>query len=197
MTDVLKFGGTSVGTAERIRDVARLVAGRGGDPCVVVVSAMGGITDLLVSLKSSSSERDRAQAERAREALAQRHVAALAGLGLPAAELTAMSDALASELRRAEELSAGIFLLEEVSLRTADALLCLGEMISSRLVAAAARAAGADAVWVDPREILAYEGLEIRRERLDASAHAGARHAAVLAEHRDDVGATHTQHRAL
>jgi len=80
LTDVLKFGGTSVGTAGRIRDVARLVAARGGGPCVVVVSAMGGITDLLVSLKISSSERDRAAAGRAREDLAQRHVAALAGL---------------------------------------------------------------------------------------------------------------------
>ena len=121
---------------------------------MVVVSAIGGITDLLVSLKISSSERDRAAAERARKVLAQRHTAELEGLDLPAAEFAAMSDALASELRRAEELSAGIFLLEEVSLRTADALLSVGEMISSRLVAAALRAAGADAVWVDPREIL-------------------------------------------
>jgi aspartokinase len=37
MTDVLKFGGTSVGSAERIRDVARLVGTRGGDPPFVVV----------------------------------------------------------------------------------------------------------------------------------------------------------------
>jgi aspartate kinase len=154
LTDVLKFGGTSVGTAGRIRDVARLVAGRGGGPCVVVVSALGGITDLLVSLKISSSERDRMSAERTREAVARRHLEALEELGLPAAEAAAMLEVVTAELRRADELSAGILLLEEVSLRTADALLCLGEMISSRLVAAALRAAGVDAVWVDPREIL-------------------------------------------
>jgi aspartate kinase len=154
LTDVLKFGGTSVGTAGRIRDVACLVARRGGDPCVVVVSAMGGVTDELVGLKISSSERDLAAAGRAREILAARHAAALEGMHVPGAEFAAMSDAIAAELRRAEELSAGIFLLEEVSLRTSDALLSVGELISSRLVAAALRAAGAPAVWVDPREIL-------------------------------------------
>ena len=63
MTDVLKFGGTSLGSAERIREVARLVATRGGDPCVVVASAMGGVTDELVGLKISSKGRERAAAE--------------------------------------------------------------------------------------------------------------------------------------
>lgn len=154
MTDVLKFGGTSVGTAGRIRDVARLVALRGGDPCIVVVSAMGGITDLLVRLKISSSERDRAAAEAALDDLAHRHRVALEELALPAGEAEACATALAEEMRRCREISLGVFLLEEISLRTSDALLSLGEMISSRLVAAALRAHGAEAVWVDPREIL-------------------------------------------
>src|SRR5450631_3553486 len=77
LTDVLKFGGTSVGSAERIRDVARLVGARGGDPCLVVVSAMAGVTDLLVGLKNSSSERKKGAAEAALDALASRHRAAL------------------------------------------------------------------------------------------------------------------------
>ncbi|MEO8586746.1 MAG: lysine-sensitive aspartokinase 3 [Acidobacteriota bacterium] len=154
MTDVLKFGGTSVGTAERIRDVARLVAARGGDPCVVVVSAMGGVTDELIGLKIASNGKERAGAEAALEALARRHGAALEGLGLPEAEASACAVAVDEEVRRARVLSTGISLLEEVSPRTSDALLSVGEMISSRLVAAALCAAGASAVWVDPREIL-------------------------------------------
>lgn len=157
MTDVLKFGGTSVGTAERIRDVARLVGARGGSPCLVVVSAMGGVTDILVGLKNSSSGRDREALEAARTVLAQRHEEALDGIGLPAAEQEAARAALAADLRRVEELCSGVFLLEEISLRTSDALLSLGEMMSSRLVAAALRARGTDAVWVDPREILATD----------------------------------------
>ncbi len=157
MTDVLKFGGTSVGTAERIRDVARLVGTRGGDPCLVVVSAMGGVTDLLVGLKVSSSERDREAVEHSRHVLAQRHEEALDGIGLPAAEREAARTALTADLLRVEELCSGIFLLEEVSPRISDALLSLGEMMCSRLVAAALRARGTEAVWIDPREILATD----------------------------------------
>ena len=159
MTDVLKFGGTSVGSAERIRDVARLVGkrGHGEDPCLVVVSAMGGVTDILVGLKISSSERDRSAVEAARAVLAQRHEEALDGLGLLAADQEAARAALTADLRRVDELCSGIFLLEEISLRTSDALLSLGEMMSSRLVAAALRARGTEAVWIDPREILATD----------------------------------------
>lgn len=157
MTDVLKFGGTSVGTAERIRDVARLVGTRGGDPCLVVVSAMGGVTDLLVELKISSSGRDRAAAEAGLEVLAARHRAALDALALPNGDAKACADDFEMELLRARELSLGISLLEEVSPRTSDALLSLGELVSSRFVAAALRAGGTQAVWIDPREILATD----------------------------------------
>lgn len=157
MTDVLKFGGTSVGTAERIRDVACLVAKRGGGPCLVVVSAMGGVTDLLVGLKISSNGKEREGAEAALAEIAGRHRAALDALGLPPPEAETCAAALDEELRRCRDLSLGISLLEEISPRTSDALLSVGELISSRLVAAALRAAGADAVWIDPREILATD----------------------------------------
>ncbi|HTS02720.1 MAG TPA: lysine-sensitive aspartokinase 3 [Thermoanaerobaculia bacterium] len=154
MTDVLKFGGTSVGTAERIRDVACLVARRGGDPCVVVVSAMGGVTDELVGLKISSNGKERAAADAGLERLAQRHRHALDALQLPSGEKGATAAAVEEELDRARILSTGISLLEEISPRTSDALLSVGEMISSRLVAPALRAAGIPAVWVDPRDVL-------------------------------------------
>ena len=120
----------------------------------MVVSAMGGVTDSLESLKISSSERDRDATERTKATLVRRHEEALDGLSLPSAERDAARLALQAELRRVEELCSGIFLLEEISPRTSDALLSLGELMSSRLVAAALRAAGAAAVWVDPREIL-------------------------------------------
>ncbi len=99
MTDVLKFGGTSVGSAGRIRDVACLVAKRGGDPCVVVVSAMGGVTDELVGLKISSSERNREAAERAKADLADRHRRTLDQLRLPPDESGAAGETLEAELR--------------------------------------------------------------------------------------------------
>ena len=157
MTDVLKFGGTSVGSAERILDVARLVGTRGGEPCLVVVSAMAGVTDFLVGLKNSSKDKDRSAAESTLDELEGRHRAALDGLALSEGDARSCAVAIDEEMRRCRELSLGISLLEEISPRTSDALLAIGELISSRLVAAALRAGGTEAVWIDPREILATD----------------------------------------
>ena len=157
MTDVLKFGGTSVGSAGRIRDVARLVGSHGKDPSLVVVSAMAGVTDRLVGLKSASKGKERAAAEAALDDLEGRHRSALDGLAIPESERRACAVAIEEEMRRCRELSLGISLLEEVSPRTSDALLAVGELICSRLVAAALRAGGTEAVWIDPREILATD----------------------------------------
>ena len=155
MTDVLKFGGTSVGSAERILDVARLVRTRAEDPCLVVVSAMAGVTDFLVGLKNSSKGRERAATESTLDELEGRHRVALDELALPESEVRSCAVAIDEEMRRCRELSLGISLLEEISPRTSDALLAIGELICSRLVAAALRAGGTEAVWIDPREILA------------------------------------------
>ncbi len=154
---VLKFGGTSVGDGERIGRVADLVASRRGEQPLVVVSAMGGVTDQLETLKSASKAKDRESAESAVDVLGARHRAALDFLALPRADARECGDALEREMGRVRELSLGISLLEEVSLRTSDAILSMGELISSRLVAAALRARGVPAVWVDPRRLVATD----------------------------------------
>jgi aspartate kinase len=154
---VLKFGGTSVGDGVRIGRVADLVASRRVERPLVVVSAMGGITDLLVALKGASKGKDRSAAEAALLGLADRHRAALDLLALPEADARACDAALERELNRARELSLGISLLEEISPRTSDGLLALGELVSSRFLHAALRARGVDAAWVDPRAVLATD----------------------------------------
>ncbi|HQR67999.1 MAG TPA: lysine-sensitive aspartokinase 3, partial [Thermoanaerobaculia bacterium] len=117
---VLKFGGTSVGDGVRIGRVADLVASRRVERPLVVVSAMGGITDLLVALKGASKGKDRSAAEAALLGLADRHRAALDLLALPETDARACDAALERELNRARELSLGISLLEEISPRTSD-----------------------------------------------------------------------------
>jgi aspartate kinase len=154
---VQKFGGTSVGDGARIGRVADLVASRRGEQPLVVVSAMGGITDLLVSLTGASKGKDRPATETALAALAERHRAALDALALPASEAAACAEELDRELQRVRQLSLGISLLEEASLRTSDSLLSAGELISSRFVAAALRARGVPAVWIDPRRLVATD----------------------------------------
>ena len=55
---VHKFGGTSLASAERYRNVAKILADRDEKPCAVVVSAMGGLTDMLVGLVEGATARD-------------------------------------------------------------------------------------------------------------------------------------------
>jgi len=151
---VLKFGGTSVGDGERIHRVAELVASRRGEGPLAVVSAMGGVTDLLVSLLDSSKRKERDVVEATLGRIAAVHRAALEALALDADESESCETALDGELLRLRNLSLGISLLEEVSLRTSDAMLSMGELVSSRFLAAALRARGVPAVWIDPRRLV-------------------------------------------
>ncbi|HUM02152.1 MAG TPA: lysine-sensitive aspartokinase 3 [Thermoanaerobaculia bacterium] len=155
---VLKFGGTSVGDGERIRRAADLVASRRAEGPLAVVSAMGGVTDLLVSLLESSKRKERDVAEATLERIAAVHRAALDALALDADDSGSCRTALDGELVRLRNLSMGISLLEEISLRTSDAMLSMGELVSSRLLAAALRARGVPAVWIDPRRLVATDG---------------------------------------
>lgn len=151
---VLKFGGTSVGDATRINRVAELVAARGGETPLVVVSAMGGVTDLLLALSEAARRKDRTEAETALRALGERHRAAVDGLGLDPHEAAACRDEVARELVRLSDLSTGVSLLGELSARTTDAIAAAGELLSSRLVEAALLARGVDVARIDPRSIV-------------------------------------------
>jgi len=154
---VLKFGGTSVGDGARIGGVADLVAGRRSEGPFVVVSAMGGVTDLLVSLSVSSKGKEREGARAILERIAGLHRTAFEALALPAGDADACRSALDREILRLGELSLGISLLEEISPRTSDALLSAGELLSSRFLAAALNARGVPAVWIDPRRLVATD----------------------------------------
>jgi len=79
---VMKFGGTSVGTGERIAGVAELVASRLPEGPFVVVSAMGGVTDALLALSRAAREGNRSAAAGALATLGERHHAALDALVL-------------------------------------------------------------------------------------------------------------------
>jgi aspartate kinase len=154
---VLKFGGTSVGDGERIARVAGIVAGRKDETPLVVVSAMGGITDLLVSLRESSKRKEREGAEAILGRVAALHQAALAELALPSGASESCATALDQELLKLRNLSLGISLLEETSPRTSDAMLSAGELVASRFLAGALGARGVPTVWVDPRRLVATD----------------------------------------
>ena len=148
---VLKFGGTSVASAENIeKALAIAAAALAHGPVVMVVSALGGTTDALIATGRAAASGDAGYRETL-TGLAQRHQAAAAGL-LPANDpANAQAAAQFAELM---QLCGGVFALGELSPRTLDKLMSYGELLSSRLVAAAAQAQGLDAVWADARQLI-------------------------------------------
>src|SRR6187549_45707 len=152
MRVVRKFGGTSVGGGKRLGDVARLVEELGAAGSLIVASAMAGVTDTLVELgeQARSGAIDAAQHLAAR--LAQQHHRAIVELGLGGD--AALREHLEASLQRWRDIANGAALLGDLSPKSADELLATGELLSSRLLAAALVARGIDAVWVDPRRVL-------------------------------------------
>lgn len=154
---VTKFGGTSVGSGERIAGVAELVAGRLGEAPFVVVSAMGGVTDTLLALSRAAREGDREAVSAALVTLGEKHHAAVEALRLDPAAAAALRGEIERELARLDGLATGVALLGELTERTSDAICAAGELLSTALVAAALAKRGVAAERVDPREWMATD----------------------------------------
>ncbi|MCH9648393.1 MAG: bifunctional aspartate kinase/homoserine dehydrogenase I [Deltaproteobacteria bacterium] len=153
---ILKFGGSSVASPERIREVASIACHeRKKSPLVVVVSALGGVTDQLLEAGSIASGGS-SEYLPLLEALTDRHLEAANQLTLED-EQKALTEGLRESFREIESLLQGIALLREASPRTLDSLSSYGERLSSRLVAAAFRAHGLTAAACDARELIVTE----------------------------------------
>lgn len=145
---VLKFGGTSVGTPQRIRSAARITA-----ECakkhrtVVVVSALAGVTDRLVRMTHQAIESDRRWIDQF-NTLEQRHLDCLRHI-LGGDSDSLLAGELRSRLGRLRRLLDGVTLLRECSPATRDRILACGERLSSILLVAALRAQGCESETVD------------------------------------------------
>ncbi|MGH9445460.1 MAG: aspartate kinase [Terriglobia bacterium] len=146
---VMKFGGTSVGSAECMQQVGRLVAEnfKRAD-IVVVVSAMGGVTDMLIRAAKEASSGDREGWKGARQELARKH-REVADQTLSASEQAVVLPRLAEQVENFENLCSGFSLVREATPRAMDTLSSLGEVLSSTLVAAVLRSQGLLAEAVD------------------------------------------------
>jgi len=158
---VMKFGGTSVEDGKAIDRVAQIVSARLDQKPVVVVSAMSRITDSLVAMSRLAAAGSLDEALRLLRQLRQRHLAVLATLvkrkaeGPVRGDLQALFDAMQHLLR-------GVAALGELSPRTTDSILSFGELLSSRMVTAAFRRRGLDAVLVDSRQTIVTDGAHTR-----------------------------------
>jgi aspartate kinase len=150
---VMKFGGTSVGSAERIRGVARLVQERLDRKPVVVTSAISKVTDLLIRGARLSVKRDPESEETLREIRA-RHEAAIAELFTEAPTRERLTAHLAAIMEELRTLYTGVHYLEELTPRSLDAISAMGERISCEIVAAALAQSGVRSEAIDARGAL-------------------------------------------
>ena len=160
---VLKFGGTSVadraaierlGTIVRREAAADRAAANGARPgLIVVVSALAGVTDQLLSIAELARRHDAEQALAVLAGLRDRHhdVASMIGGADAASAVRAAIDAQFHALAAAVR---AVALLREVSPRSLDTMAATGELLSSRIVAAALAAPDLQTWWADPRGLI-------------------------------------------
>jgi len=140
---VLKFGGTSVGSVDSILNLKRIVEAA-DEPVVVVVSALGGITDKLIHTSHLAVSGDPAYLASYTEMVGRHHemIGAVIPEGPTRTELLTTVDELLGQLK---SIYQGVFLIGDLSEKTSCAIVSYGERISSRIVATLIR----DAHWYD------------------------------------------------
>ncbi len=143
---VMKFGGTSVESAEAMERVAAIVRVRLDRHPLVIVSAMGKTTNKLLSIASAAVEGKRQCALEMLDQLKAFHRRESAGLDVEA-EIDSHFEELA-------ELVKGLAVMGELTPRSTDAISSYGERISSILLTARFRRCGIDAVHLDARQVI-------------------------------------------
>lgn len=131
---VLKFGGTSVGSVESILSLKRIVESQ-TQPVIVVVSALGGITDKLIETSLLALRGDKTYKTEL-EAMVSRHhdmVDAVVDDSAERERLTGEIDSMMEDLR---SIYYGVYLIRDLSEKTMAAIESYGEQLSSKIVAA-------------------------------------------------------------
>lgn len=152
---VMKFGGTSVGSAQRIRHVAGIVVdAQKTQQVVVVISAMSKVTDLLLDCAMNASRKKMAPVEKNLELLRAIHQKAISELRLEKKEEQNLSQLIGDKLFDLAILLKNISSLGEITKRELDLVLSFGERMSICLLAAAIRNLGHEALSVEASDLL-------------------------------------------
>lgn len=148
---VLKFGGTSVANAKNIRLVKNIVA-HSNTKTVVVVSAFGGVTDLLLEAASLASTQQETYKEVVKK-IEHRHIETIKDL-IPITNQSKILSKVKSELNVLETLLEGAFFIGEITPKLSDKIVSYGELLSSYIISEFFISEKLDAHYKDSRELL-------------------------------------------
>lgn len=155
-TITMKFGGTSVGSAEAMSQVIEIVQEtlNTGNRVAVVVSAMSGVTNLLLESVSAAQRGDKWTYLDISKEIRDKHDEAIEVLIPAGAERDSIIETVHTMLDKHVQLCEAINTLGEVTPRIADAIVSTGERLSSRLLAAAMRQRGVNAQQFDSSQFI-------------------------------------------
>lgn len=153
---VLKFGGSSVGSAENIEKVVEIIKNSiKTDSCAVVLSAMQGTTDGLIEIAKTAEKGDDSFRFKIKE-LESKHIsAARALLGVDSAD--GVFDFIENRFNELRSICEGVYLLRELSARTLDRIVSFGEILSTKIASAKFNLLSVENVWKDSRQIISTD----------------------------------------
>ena len=148
---IMKFGGTSVGSAKQIERVAEIVIKqRAATPALVVVSAMATITNALEDASRHAASRQRSGLDKATQHIRTLHQDTMRALHVSASTSSSVNE----KIDELEQMLESVYALGELSPRAHDLLLSYGEQLSSRLVAAAIAMQGSVARAISATDLI-------------------------------------------
>ncbi|RAJ06874.1 aspartate kinase [Chitinophaga skermanii] len=150
---VLKFGGTSCGSAKAIEQVCQIVQSyQKKGKMIIVVSAMSGITDKLIACGKLAGQGNDAYKQQLQE-IEHKHFEAIRQL-FPITIQSGLISQVKKQLNNLENLCDGIFQVGELSRRSLDKIMSYGELLSSWMIAEKMKQVGLHAAWKDSRELI-------------------------------------------
>jgi bifunctional aspartokinase / homoserine dehydrogenase 1 len=150
---VLKFGGSSVANAANINKcIAIIQKATGKDTTIVVVSALGGVTDNLLQCATAASAGNESYMDLLKN-IECRHLDTVREL-IPVTSQSSVLSMVKKTCNELEDILKGIFLLRELSPRTKDHVVSFGEILSSKIISAGLAARDIQNIWKDSREII-------------------------------------------
>lgn len=178
---VLKFGGSSVASAQAI-EKTYLVVSKIETPLIVVVSALGGITDQLIEALKLAAGKDESY-KTCLKGIEDRHLQAIRELIAPS-EQSGLIAQIKGELNTLETLLEGAFLIGETTPKLQDKILSFGELLSALIVSAYYKSKGLQARFQDSRDWIRtdsqYGNARVLREETNRFVRAGYQSAAPL-----------------
>ena len=155
----MKFGGTSMGTADRIRASAALAAGPTKErPVVIVVSAMSKVTDLLLDCFRKAEERDQEGLQKNLDALRERHLECCREL-LPDNRHEKICAGLNRLIDEFARMARGMLMLGECPPKSKDEAISIGERLSTYLIAQYMDSVGTPAIDVNAWDVIATDAV--------------------------------------